>query len=211
MNSQASRPFPQGFALAEKSLCALATSFLSSPQTDGVALFRQTQVEFPDTWLTHGNPWEVQRLDITYPVTFYGNEKVIAVAYDTPIPGYDTLNTNSLRLWSAMPDQDIDLGKFNEGDYSKALAARQRALEITQVGVTATCFAAHHHPARRYVHASIRGRTRSFFSTIILLAEMVSLTMAPQTRCCTPMTTTGPAKSFASSSSTSSCLLPSRT
>ena len=97
-------------------------------------------MEFPDTWLTHGNPWEVQRLDITYPVTFYGNEKVIAVAYDTPIPGYDTLNTNSLRLWSAMPDQDIDLGKFNEGDYSKALAARQRALEITQVGVTSTCF-----------------------------------------------------------------------
>lgn len=32
-----------------------------------------------------------------------------------------------------MPDQDIDLAKFNEGDYSKALAARQRALEITQV------------------------------------------------------------------------------
>ena len=45
------------------------------------------QVEFPDTWLTHGNPWEIQRLDITYPVIFYGTEKVIAVAYDTPIPG----------------------------------------------------------------------------------------------------------------------------
>jgi len=91
------------------------------------------QVEFPDTWLTHGNPWEVQRLDIAYPVTFYGNEKVMAVAYDTPIPGYDTLNTNSLRLWSAMPDQEIDLTKFNEGEYDKALGARQRALEITQV------------------------------------------------------------------------------
>lgn len=46
---------------------------------------------------------------------------------------YDTLNTNSLRLWSAMPDTDMDLGKFNEGDYSAALGARQRALEITQV------------------------------------------------------------------------------
>jgi hypothetical protein len=32
-----------------------------------------------------------------------------------------------------MPDQDIDLAKFNEGDYQKALAARHRALEITQV------------------------------------------------------------------------------
>ena len=46
------------------------------------------QVEFPDTWLTKGNPWEIQRLDITYPVHFYGSEKVLAVAYDVPIPGY---------------------------------------------------------------------------------------------------------------------------
>jgi len=46
---------------------------------------------------------------------------------------YDTLNTNSLRLWSAMPDLEIDLTKFNEGEYGSALAARQRALEITQV------------------------------------------------------------------------------
>jgi hypothetical protein len=34
-----------------------------------------------------------------------------------------------------MPDQDIDLAKFNEGDYQKALAARHRALEITQASV----------------------------------------------------------------------------
>lgn len=46
---------------------------------------------------------------------------------------YDTLNTNSLRLWSALPDLDLDLSKFNEGEYGTALAARQRALEITQV------------------------------------------------------------------------------
>jgi len=91
------------------------------------------QVEYPDTWLTKGNPWEIQRLDIKYPICFYGSETVFAVAYDVPIPGYDTLNTNSLRLWSSMPDNDIDLSKFNEGEYGTALAARQRALEITQV------------------------------------------------------------------------------
>ena len=91
------------------------------------------QVEYPDTWLTKGNPWEIQRLDIKYPVQFYGSETVMAVAYDVPIPGYDTLNTNSLRLWSALPDLDLDLSKFNEGEYGTALAARQRALEITQV------------------------------------------------------------------------------
>lgn len=91
------------------------------------------QVEYPDTWLTKGNPWEIQRIDIKYPVVFYGCETVIAMAYDVPIPGYDTINTNSLRLWSAMPDTEIDLTKFNEGEYGTALAARQRALEITQV------------------------------------------------------------------------------
>ena len=91
------------------------------------------QVEYPDTWLTKGNPWEIQRLDVKYPVTFFGSEVVMAVAYDVPIPGYDTLNTNSLRLWSAMPDTELDLSKFNEGEYGTALAARQRALEITQV------------------------------------------------------------------------------
>jgi starch phosphorylase len=76
---------------------------------------------------------QIQRLDITYPVTFYGSDKVMAVAYDVPIPGYDTLNTNSLRLWSAMPTNDLDLAKFNDGDYNNALKARQSALEITQV------------------------------------------------------------------------------
>ncbi len=46
------------------------------------------QVEYPDTWLTKGNPWEIQRLDVKYPVVFYGSETVMAVAYDVPIPGY---------------------------------------------------------------------------------------------------------------------------
>jgi starch phosphorylase len=45
------------------------------------------QVEYPDTWLTKGNPWEIQRLDVMYPVTFYGTDTVMAVAYDVPIPG----------------------------------------------------------------------------------------------------------------------------
>jgi starch phosphorylase len=30
------------------------------------------QVEFPDYWLSFGNPWEIERLDIVYPVHFYG-------------------------------------------------------------------------------------------------------------------------------------------
>ena len=30
------------------------------------------QVETPDFWLGRGNPWEIERHDITYPVRFYG-------------------------------------------------------------------------------------------------------------------------------------------
>lgn len=31
------------------------------------------QVEFPDYWLQHGNPWELERLDVVYPIGFYGH------------------------------------------------------------------------------------------------------------------------------------------
>lgn len=31
------------------------------------------QAEFPDYWLVHGNPWEVERQDITYKIHFGGN------------------------------------------------------------------------------------------------------------------------------------------
>jgi len=30
------------------------------------------QVEIPYFWLNHGNPWEVERKDITYQIRFYG-------------------------------------------------------------------------------------------------------------------------------------------
>ena len=63
------------------------------------------QVEVPDYWLTLGNPWEIERVDLTYPIRFYGHtrkeaaadgtertvweggEIVMAVAYDNPVPG----------------------------------------------------------------------------------------------------------------------------
>ena len=84
-------------------------------------IFRQViqnyeQREFPDYWLTKGNPWEIMRLDTQFPVRFYGycrdtnkngkecrewvgGEEVIAVAYDTAVPGFNTFNCNTLRLW----------------------------------------------------------------------------------------------------------------
>jgi len=77
-------------------------------------------MEIPDYWLDRGYPWEIERLDVSYPVRFYGyvsrkfvngkevvtwegGEIVKAIAYDNPIPGYDTFNTISLRLWRSAP------------------------------------------------------------------------------------------------------------
>ena len=33
------------------------------------------QVEIPDFWLKQGNPWEIERADITYPVRFFGQTR----------------------------------------------------------------------------------------------------------------------------------------
>ncbi len=114
------------------------------------------QVEIPDYWLTFGNPWEIERQDIVVPVRYYGSvrkadtngvvvgagsdacvweggEVVMAVAYDNPIPGFDTWNTINLRLWKALPSKEFDFASFNSGDYLKAVEGRHRAETITQV------------------------------------------------------------------------------
>eukprot|EP00741_Cyanophora_paradoxa_P011030 tig00020553_g10662.t1 len=108
------------------------------------------QVEVPDYWLTFGNPWEIERLDVTYPVRFFGTvssykdngrlkfkweggEVVTAVAYDVPIPGYDTWNTINIRLWSSRAAKEFDLGSFNQGDYFKAIEDKQKSENISSV------------------------------------------------------------------------------
>jgi starch phosphorylase len=110
------------------------------------------QVEEPDFWLNFGNPWEIERLDVTYVVQFGGHcsasvldgadaraqqwqagETVLAVAYDTPIPGFDTHNTLNIRLWSSRPPNEFNLDRFNQGDYYSTIEARQRCENITHV------------------------------------------------------------------------------
>jgi len=87
------------------------------------------QLEAPDPWLEHSNPWELPRIDVTYEVRFYGTavrlddgsgrsiweggQEVLAVAYDMPIPGLNTRNTNNLRLWESKPKRGFDLNSFN--------------------------------------------------------------------------------------------------
>lgn len=110
------------------------------------------QVETPDYWLKYLNPWEINRHEIQIPVDFYGSvdeifdpksgktkkvwnggERVLAVAADFPIPGFQTSNTNNLRLWNAKPTNEFDFNKFNAGDYSSSVNAQQRAESITAV------------------------------------------------------------------------------
>ncbi|KAM6551143.1 hypothetical protein CsatB_000951 [Cannabis sativa] len=118
-------------------------------------LFRQLildgfQHEQPDYWLNFGNPWEIERVHVTYPVKFYGTveeelvdgrksrvwipaETVEAVAYDNPIPGYGTRNTITLRLWAAKPSDHYDMESYNTGDYINAVVDRQKAETISSV------------------------------------------------------------------------------
>uniref|UniRef100_A0A7R9VNV1 Alpha-1,4 glucan phosphorylase n=1 Tax=Chlamydomonas euryale TaxID=1486919 RepID=A0A7R9VNV1_9CHLO len=109
------------------------------------------QTELPDIWLTDGNPWEVKRGDIRYEVCFGGHsekkkdkdgkessiwvpaEKVIAQAYDNPIPGFQTPTVSNLRLWDAEPIKEFDLTAFNAGDYDIAMRDRERAESISAV------------------------------------------------------------------------------
>ncbi|KAG8972721.1 Non-essential glycogen phosphorylase [Tulasnella sp. 425] len=115
--------------------------FWQQISTDG------SQVEAPDPWLNHANPWEVHRPDVSYPVRFYGHaerigdrksiwsggQEVVATAYDVPIPGSYTRNTNNLRLWDAKPKRGFDLNSFNAGDYEKAVESSNSAEALTRV------------------------------------------------------------------------------
>lgn len=109
------------------------------------------QKEVPDKWLDEGNPWEITRLDVVYPVRFYGSVEAVergdgtssftwvggdiveALAHDIPIPGCNTRNCNNIRLWQSRPGNDFDLDSFNKGDYVGAVQERHHSENITSV------------------------------------------------------------------------------
>lgn len=109
------------------------------------------QIEHPDNWLRYGNPWEFPRAEVIYPIKFNGRvveypdengklhrhwietDEVIAMAYDTPIPGYGTSTVNNMRLWSAKSSHDFDLSYFNQGNYIKAVEAEAESENISRV------------------------------------------------------------------------------
>ena len=55
------------------------------------------------------------------------------MAYDSPIPGFNTYNTNNLRLWRSRPRATFDFDKFNSSDYAGAIREKQEAEAITSV------------------------------------------------------------------------------
>jgi starch phosphorylase len=151
-------------ALGNGGLGRLAACFMESMATLAIpaigygirydfGLFRQLiaqgwQQEYPDEWLSFGNPWELQRPEVVHHVHFggglehvtdvNGRERVIwhpaetiqAIAYDTPIVGWRGQHVNALRLWSARAPDPLRLDVFNTGDYLGASAEQARAEAI---------------------------------------------------------------------------------
>ncbi len=60
-------------------------------------------------------------------------QDVLAMPYDTPIPGYQTNTVNTLRLWSAESLYGFNLAKFNQGDYISANLESAMDQNITRV------------------------------------------------------------------------------
>jgi len=136
-------------ALGNGGLGRLAACFLDAFATLGVpsfgyglfyqhGMFAQAiqdgrQVERPDEWLKHGNPWELPREDVRYPIGFGGRvesgggqrrwvpaETIQAMAHDFIVPGHATAHVSTLRKWRAQADRPIDFHAFCRGEHAAA-------------------------------------------------------------------------------------------
>lgn len=112
------------------------------------------QVEEPDDWLRLGNPWEIARPEYTLPVRFYGRaieqpdgryawedtQVVMALPYDSPIPGYRNGVVNTLRLWSAKSPNmfDLDYCERPRARYTLPGPIMTDAVRVARNGVQST-------------------------------------------------------------------------
>ncbi|MEY2730529.1 MAG: hypothetical protein RL584_1655 [Pseudomonadota bacterium] len=98
------------------------------------------QSEVPDDWMRDGNPWEILRPEVRYPVHFGGRviqegvkrrwvpaETVVAQAYDFIVPAHHSERTSTLRQWQAVSEQAIDFERFCRGEYEAAGRAQHEA------------------------------------------------------------------------------------
>jgi starch phosphorylase len=149
-------------ALGNGGLGRLAACFLDSLATTGYpaygygirydhGMFAQrivdgAQVEEPEDWLRHGNPWEYARPRLRYIIGFGGHvehsgetarwvpaREVQAIAYDLQVSGFRQEMVNTIRLWSARAPRDVDLGHFNRGDHVGAVRARAETEALSRV------------------------------------------------------------------------------
>jgi starch phosphorylase len=97
------------------------------------------QVEITDAWLRNGNPWELPRSKLRFPVKLGGRTEhytdqqgrlrvnwipeltVYGKAYDTPILGFGVPNVSLLRLWKSEARESFNVQAFNSGDYYGAV------------------------------------------------------------------------------------------
>lgn len=154
-------------ALGNGGLGRLAACFLDSLSTLGYpaygcgirykyGMFKQViengyQIERPDDWLKHGNPFEMKRPEYAVEVKFGGYvsirkdecgrdkfvqenyQSVRAVPYDLPIVGYNNNVVNTLRIWDAEAIDTFNLDSFDKGDYQKAVEQQNLARTICEV------------------------------------------------------------------------------
>jgi glycogen phosphorylase len=135
------------------SLASLAIPAMGYGLRYEYGIFRQEiengyQVEYPDHWLAHPDPWEVARpreiVQVPFGCSFklengslraipHASTHLLGVPYDRPIVGYGGGTINTLRLWAANPPEFFDFGEFSSGDFVGAIVDQMAAETITRV------------------------------------------------------------------------------
>ncbi|WP_165228714.1 glycogen/starch/alpha-glucan phosphorylase [Aquisphaera insulae] len=116
-------------------------------------MFRQeihdgSQVEQPDNWLMHPDPWEVARTTESVEVSlncsfeFQGGTlhrlpgqpiHMLGIPYDRPVAGHGGRTINTLRLWGAASPDFFDFGEFSGGEFVDAVLYKVMAESLTRV------------------------------------------------------------------------------
>lgn len=109
------------------------------------------QLEMPDNWLEHRDPWAVKRSDLAVTVKLGGEvfasvgtdgrerfdirnaEVVRAVPHDLPVVGFDTKTVNTLRLWEAYSPDGFNLQLFNDMHYHRSVEKANKAEDLSRV------------------------------------------------------------------------------